>query len=101
MNNLIIDQYRKHKTSSLDALQDEGFEPGEDNKDRLFDMLDGKKALVLIKQLPLAYQKLMKMRFLEDLSLKEIALVTGQSKNAVAVQVHRGIKKLKLLYLPV
>ena len=27
LNNLIIDQYRKHKTSSLDILLEKGFEP--------------------------------------------------------------------------
>ena len=38
------------------------------------------------------------MRYVRDMSLQEISLLTGQSKNAVAVQVHRGLEKLKLLY---
>lgn len=38
------------------------------------------------------------MRFVQDLSLTEISLITGQSKNTVAVQVHRGLKKLRTLY---
>jgi DNA-directed RNA polymerase specialized sigma24 family protein len=38
------------------------------------------------------------MRFGQSLSLKEIARISGQTTNAIAVQVHRGIEKLKVLY---
>ena len=41
----------------------------------------------------------MRMRYVQDLSLKEMALITGKSQNALAVQAHRGLMKLKLLYL--
>jgi RNA polymerase sigma-70 factor (ECF subfamily) len=99
LNNLIIDQYRKHKTTSLDDLLEKGFEPkAEDSASRLVNLLDGKAALVLIQRLPKIYQKVMRMRFTQDLSLKEISLITGQTKNTIAVQIHRGLEKLKLLY---
>ena len=100
LNNLIIDEYRKRKTTSLDALFEKGFEPGVDHSERLFNILDGKAALLLIQRLPLKYRRVMKMRYMQNLSLKEIALITGQSKNATAVQVHRGLKKLKQFYNP-
>ena len=38
------------------------------------------------------------MRYVDDLSLEEIACATGKTKNAIAVQLHRGLEKLKLLY---
>jgi len=38
------------------------------------------------------------MKYVQDLSLKEISLLTGKSKNAVAVQLHRGLEKFKQLY---
>jgi DNA-directed RNA polymerase specialized sigma24 family protein len=63
-------------------------------------ILDGKKAITLIQKLPLKYQKIMRMKYVQDLSLKEMSLITGQSKNALAVQMHRGLEKLKLLYDP-
>ncbi|OGN35517.1 MAG: hypothetical protein A2207_02135 [Candidatus Yanofskybacteria bacterium RIFOXYA1_FULL_44_17] len=100
LNNLIVDEYRKRKTTSLDALLEKGFEPGNDNSGRLIDMLDGKKALILIQRLPKKYQEVMRMKYSQDLSLEEISLVTGQSKNTIAVQLHRGLAKLKLLYDP-
>ncbi len=38
------------------------------------------------------------MRYVEDMSFAEMSLATGQTKNALAVQVHRGLAKLKILY---
>lgn len=98
LNNLIIDEYRKHKTTSLDAILEKGYEPSVGTTERLFSALDGKAALLLIAKLPPTYRKVMRMRYVQDLSLKEISLITGQSKNTVAVQVHRGVEKMKELY---
>jgi len=102
LNNLIIDQYRKHKTTSLDVLLEKGFEPAEaseaDGSSRVLNILDGKAAMLLIGHLPLAYQKVMRMKYVQDLSLQDMSLITGQSKNAMAVQLHRGLAKLKILY---
>ena len=98
LNNLIIDQYRKHKTTSLDALAEKGFEPSENSSEKIINVLDGKAALLLIAHLPEAYQKVMRMRYAQDLSLEEMSLITGQTKNSIAVQIHRGLIKLKLLY---
>ena len=98
LNHLIIDQYRKRKTISLDALLEKGFEPSVDNTSRLFNFLDGKSILLLVQRLPEKYQKVMRLRYVQDLSLQEISLITGLTKNTLAVQVHRGLKKLKELY---
>ncbi len=98
LNNLIVDEYRKRKTSSLDVLLEKGFEPGKDHSDRLVNILDGKAAILLIQRLPKLYQRVMRMRFVQDLTLAEMSLITGQSKNTMAVQVHRGLEKLKILY---
>ena len=98
LNNLIVDEYRKRQTTSLDVLLEKGYEPGFDNSQSLFDCLDGKAALLLIQRLPLTYQKAMRMRYVQDLTLKEMSQVTGQSRNTLAVQLHRGTQKLKLLY---
>ncbi len=100
LNNLIVDQYRKRKATSLDVLLEKGYEPGADHTDRLINFLDGKAALLLIQRLPVSYQKVMRMRYMQDLSLEEMSQITGQSKNTVAVKVHRGLEKLKLLYVP-
>ena len=98
LNCLIIDEYRKRKTTSLDTLLENGFSLGNDDSERLVNVLDGKTALILIARLPEKYQQVMRMRFVQNLSLTEMSLVTGKTKNAIAVQVHRGLEKLKLLY---
>jgi RNA polymerase sigma-70 factor (ECF subfamily) len=98
LNNLIVDEYRKKKTTSLDVLLEKGFEPGKDHSERLVNVLDGKTAVLLIQRLPERYKKVMRMRYIQDLSLAEMSLITGQSKNTIAVQLHRGLEKLKLLY---
>lgn len=98
LNNLIVDQYRKRKVTSLDLLVEKGLEPSSDQSQSLFDVLDGKAAILLIKRLPEKFQKIMRMRYVQELSLKEMALITGQSRNTVAVQAHRGLQQLKLLY---
>src|SRR3989344_2941061 len=98
LNNLIVDEYRKHKATSLDVLLEKGYEPSTGRSGHLSDVFDGKAALLLIQYLPVKYQKVMRMRYAQDLSLTEISLLTGQSKNTVAVQAHRGLEKLKVLY---
>ena len=98
LNNLIVDEYRKKKTISLDALTEKGFEPSVVDTSGLLDVLDGKAALILIERLPGMYKKVMRMKYVQDLSLKEMSLITGLSKNTIAVQIHRGMEKLKLLY---
>jgi RNA polymerase sigma-70 factor (ECF subfamily) len=98
LNNLIIDEYRKRKTSSLDDLLDKGFEIGFDEAEKNRDIADGKAALLLIKFLPKKDQEIIKMRYIQDLSLEEISNITNQTRNTIAVQIHRGMNKLKLLY---
>jgi RNA polymerase sigma-70 factor, ECF subfamily len=100
LNNLIVDEYRKRKTGSLDTLVEQGLEPGDEKAGRLFDILDGKTALALIDRLPPTYQKVMRMRYVEDLTVNEMSAATGRSRNSISVQVHRGLEKLKLLYRP-
>lgn len=98
LNDLIVDEYRKRKTTSLDVLLEKGFEPSIDDSGRLLNVSDGKAAILLIQRLPKIYQKVMRMRYVQRLSLNEMSLIIGQSKNTIAVQAHRGLAKLKLLY---
>ncbi len=100
LNNLIIDEYRKrkHKASSLDVLLENGYEPVTDEHNHIIDTLDGNTTAKLINELPQKYQSVLRMHYLEHLSLDEMSHKTGQSKNTIAVQVHRGLKKLKILY---
>jgi RNA polymerase sigma-70 factor, ECF subfamily len=98
LNGLIIDEYRKHKSSSLDALIEKGFDARDDSAARTLEIFDGQIAVSLIDKLPRHYQTVMRMRYVEGLSLAEIALLTGKSKSTTAVHAHRGLEKLRVLY---
>lgn len=98
LNQLIIDEYRKRKTVSLDSMTEKGFEPGFDDTERIADSFNAREALLLIQHLPKKYERVVRMRYEQDLSIKEISLITGQTRNAVAVQAHRGLEKLRKLY---
>jgi len=97
LNHLIVDEYRKQKTASLDVLLDKGFEPETDDAGRIYNVIDGRAAIVLIKRIPIKYQGALNMRYVQELSLREMSVITGQTENAMAVQVHRGLEKLRLL----
>jgi len=98
LNGLIIDEYRRRKTVSLDLLLEKDFDLDTGDTGRLFNILDGKSALLLIEELPIKYREVMYMRYVRMLSLKEIGLITTQTTNTIAVQVHRGLKRLRILY---
>ncbi len=97
LNGLVIDEYRKHKATSLDILLEQGFEPGFDDSEKHLDFLDGKVAIKMIENLPEKYKKVMMLRYVKMLSLEEVSLITGEKRSTIAVQVHRGLTKLKLL----
>ena len=97
LNNLIVDEYRKNKATSLDLLMEKGFEPSDVEVAGVGDVLDG-KAVLLLERIPETYRKVIRMKYVQDLSLKEISTLTGLSKNTIAVQIHRGLAKIKILY---
>ncbi len=98
LNGLIIDEYRKKKPVSLDILLSSGFEPSTNDVNRLIDVSDGREAFLLIGRLPKKYQHVMRMRYVYDLTLEETAAITGETRNTMSVQAHRGLEKLKVLY---
>lgn len=99
LNNLIVDRYRKHKTWSLDSLVEQGYEPrADDTSERLADMFDGRLVFGLIDRLPATYQDVLRMKYAGHLSYGEISALTGRERNTIAVQIHRGLMKLKELY---
>ncbi|MEA2715166.1 MAG: hypothetical protein QOG91_194 [Candidatus Parcubacteria bacterium] len=99
MSNLIIDEYRKRKpVDSLETLQVAGFDPPFDDTDRWFDSIDGAQAVELLKKIPEPYGQAVFLRYVEELSLSEISAITGERENTIAVHIHRGLEKLKMLF---
>ncbi len=99
LNNLIVDEYRKKKDFSLDALEEEGFEPKSYEESTIEERIDGEKALRLINKLPHPYRDAIFMRYVNNLEIKEIAEITGEEVNTVSVHLHRGMIKLRELFI--
>jgi len=97
-NNQIIDEYRRKKAVSLDAMQEEGFDPEFMEDSSYMERLDGERALKLLKHIPEQYRDAIFMRYVEGLDLKEIAEMLGESENTISVRIHRGIRKLREIF---
>lgn len=95
--NLVIDWYRKKKESSLDALTDEGIEFMGDGANDVTIGAEMDEALRAVGELDDPSREALLMRYVEGLSPKEIAELTGESANAVSVRLNRAIKKVRTL----
>lgn len=106
LNNLIIDEYRKKKSSSLDALlEKEGVSEGsfddlqtgslEEEIEKIEIGLQSEQLALALTKLPENYRSVIVMRFINELRPQEIAEILGESENTVSVRINRGIKKLQ------
>ncbi len=98
LNNLIIDEYRKKKETSLDEMHEAGFDPKADDPTSAERRFDAERAILLLNEIDEPYKSALVMRYINELDISEIAEITGESENTVSVHVHRGIKKLKELF---
>lgn len=102
LNNLIIDEYRKRKEASLDALMEqEGVDEGsfddlsENTVEMLAATIDGRKAFDLLEELPDQYREVIIYRFVDQLGPREISELIEESENVISVRIHRGLKLLR------
>ena len=96
-NNLIIDLFRKKKAVSLETMQETGFEPSYDDSNSINNSIEVKRLLKIMDRLDSTYRDIIIMRYIDDLSPKQIAEIAQESENNISVKIHRGIKKLKEL----
>ncbi|OHB24818.1 MAG: hypothetical protein A2542_03015 [Parcubacteria group bacterium RIFOXYD2_FULL_52_8] len=94
-NNLIVDDFRKKKSHSLDELQEEGLDPVDTSVGSREAALDAKAAVAVLDQLDPSYRDVITLRYVDDLSPREIAEVLHQTENAVSVRLHRGLRKAR------
>jgi len=98
LGNLVIDEYRKKKSISLDRMLEGGYDIKTEELEQLENKLDGERAITLLKKLSRPYADVVYLKYVENLSNQEIAQVLGESETAVAVKLHRGLKKMKKLF---
>ena len=95
MNNLIIDYYRKRKSDSLDALLEEGFDPGTLGHEEI--VLDAEYSEVkkVLMDIPEGDRDVIVFRYIDGLSIKEIAKTLKETENTVSVRLHRTLEKAR------
>lgn len=94
--NLIIDHYRKKTSGSLEQLSETGFDPASEERE-ILDDFEISEAMDIINDLDPKYRDLIIYRYIEDLSIKEIAEITGDAENTISVRIHRGLEKVRSL----
>lgn len=109
LKNLIIDEYRKHKTQSLESMVEmtetqevEAILPADETNtlEAAMERHEGARALREMQKLPELYREALILRYVDGLSPQEIAQTIDESENVVSVRIHRGLKKLKEMLEP-
>lgn len=102
LNNLIIDEYRRRRETSLDVLMGlEGVDEGsfedlhENNTEALAATIDGRRAFELLDTLPDMYREVIVLRFVDGLGPREISELVEESENVISVRIHRGLALLR------
>lgn len=104
LRNLLIDEYRKKRAESLDAMTDErrahlDAELAESAYVSLEESLDTEDAKQKVRgalvSLAPDYQEVLTLRYIEGFSPKEIARMIGVTENVVSVRITRGVQKLR------
>lgn len=102
-NHLIVDDVRKkHPTAFSDmhkeSEDEEGsaYDPPSSAHIELFMNTEAKRTLEeSLRTLDGPYRAIVVMRFVDDMSPKEIAEATGERENTVSVRLHRAIRKMR------
>jgi RNA polymerase sigma-70 factor, ECF subfamily len=100
-NNLIIDEARKKREASLEAMQEKGFDPaGTDGNAKGEQLLEERRVLETLTQLEKPYREVFIMRHIDGLKPAEIAELLGESANTVSVRLHRATEQLRKFLKP-
>lgn len=95
---LIIDNYRKQKTDSLERELEQGRQFASDEHEIMQTDAEMNLLLEKIAELSVDEQELISLRYIDGLPPREIAEVLSESANVVSVRLHRAVSKLKALY---
>jgi RNA polymerase sigma-70 factor (ECF subfamily) len=93
--NQVVDHYRARKEAvSLEGIDPEAFAERFDEAD-MDKSLEVERAIGMIRSLKQEYQDVLILRFVEDLSVKEVASMMGKSEGAIKLLQHRALRVLR------
>ncbi len=97
----LLNDVRKKEVLSLDGLAQDGWEPADEvpTADVLLMQTEEEDAVMRsVATLPEAFRDVLLLRFVDELSVREIADILGEKENTVSVRIHRALAKLKEIY---
>lgn len=104
VRHLIIDWYRKKKSTLFSSMkntsyneeEEMGYDPSDGMTTANLELgAEGRYLMGKINELSKAHQYPVYLRFVEDLSPEEIGKILGISANAVSVRINRGLVELR------
>jgi RNA polymerase sigma-70 factor, ECF subfamily len=95
--NALIDHLRRASSTSLDRMREQGFDIADERTVGPVEAAQTAEAVRLIGELEPKYREAVSMRYIDELSPRDIAAAVGTSENTVSVRIHRGLQKLREL----
>jgi|SRR3989344_8433445 len=101
-NNLVIDEMRKKKEESLDAILagNRFAEPVSDEQAKMEQMALFKEITSALHRLPEEERQIIVWRYINELEPQEIAEILGVTANAASVRLHRAMAALRKIAEP-
>jgi RNA polymerase sigma-70 factor (ECF subfamily) len=95
--NLIIDYRRKKRGVSLEAITDTGvdFKEEKDGDEIVSDNFDKEFVRKKLDELPDEHREILLLRYINEMSIKEMADTLNITANNVSVKIHRAVEKMK------
>ncbi|MDP2641140.1 MAG: RNA polymerase sigma factor [Candidatus Yanofskybacteria bacterium] len=96
--NIVADHYRREKKVRVVSVEETQIEVeyySDGLEEQVSVRIEVEKIQRVIVDLPQDYQDLIIWRYLEEMSVPEIAELTGKTEDNVRVGLHRGIKMLR------
>lgn len=100
LNNLIVDETRKKRPTSLDALVEQGFAVPDEDHASAETLAAVHEVLDICATLDDKHRQAIIMRYVDGLSPKEISEITGESENVISVRIYRGVRKVRERLMP-
>ncbi len=98
LHNIIVDDIRKKKSLSLDKMGEENFMTEVPSNDNTEDVAVAREVADKLSLLDELHREVIQMRFIDDMSVGDIAKVLKISENVASVRIHRAIKKLRDIF---
>lgn len=92
--NLVNEHYRQHKQMRVSALTDDERSDDTDPFERLAQQEEREQLTKALHALPVEYQDILILRFMQNLSHTEVAAILSKSETAVRALQHRALKAL-------